>query len=237
MNDNLRIENKADLNFWGKVKYVFKHIYEHYIRYPAYILSHPIKGFDYFKREKQGKIQVAITFLVLLIIVQILDFQYSGFVVKQNNPNDLDTLREVGLVLFPIVLFTVSNWSVTTLFDGKGKMREIFMMLCYSLYPLIWAKLFGLVFSNVITLDEAGFYNLIIGLGSFLTGYMIFFGLISIHEYGVLKCIGSIAGTALAILIVLFILLLAFDLFQQVYSLYIQFIAKYRLDICRKEKI
>jgi hypothetical protein len=218
LNNNLRIENKVDLSFWSKVKIFFKNVYEDYIKYPAYILSHPIKGFDYFKREKLGKMKVAVIFLILLIIVQILTFQYTGYNVSQRDPDDLDTMREIGLVLFPIVLFTVSNWSVTTLFDGKGKMREIFMMLGYSLYPLLISKILGLIFSNVITLDEVGFYNLTIGIGSFLTGYMIFFGLISIHEYGVLKCLGSLAGTVLAILVVLFILLLAFDLFQQVYS-------------------
>ena len=223
MNDNLKMVNnaevkKSDLSFWQKVKNVLTNINEHYIKFPAYILAHPIKGFDDFKRESKGKMQVSIVFLILLMILQILKFQFSGFVVNQNDPNDLNTAREIGLVIFPIILFTVSNWSVTTLFDGKGKMREIFMMLCYALYPLIIVNIFGIIFSNIITLDEVGFYNLLLGLGAFLTGYMIFFGLVSIHEYGVLKCIGSIIGTAVAILVILFILLLAFDLFQQVYS-------------------
>lgn len=217
MTDNIKVENNNN-TFFEKVKNGLNYFYEHFIKFPAYILTHPIKGYDYFKRENQGKMNVALTFMITLIIIQILEFQYSGFVVNQNDPNQLNTLREIGLVVFPILLFTVSNWSITTLFDGKGKMREIFMMLCYALYPLIWTKAVGLLFSNVITADEVGFYGLILGLGSFLTGYMIFFGLISIHEYGVLKCIGSIVGTALAILVILFIMLLAFDLYQQIYS-------------------
>lgn len=219
MTENL-ITSKKEVSFWNKTKNVLSHIYEHYIKFPAYILTHPIKGFDYFKRENKGKMQVAVTFMIVLIIFQILAFQYTGFVVSQRSPDELDTLRQIGLVVFPIALFTVANWSVTTLFDGKGKMKEIFMMLCYSLYPLIWTTAIGIVFSNFITIDEVGFYGLILGLGTFLTGYMIFFGLISIHEYGVLKSIGAIAGTVLAILIVLFILLLAFDLLQQVYSFF-----------------
>ena len=219
MTENLKAKKKQ-VSFWEKTKNVFSHIYEHYIKFPGYILTHPIKGFDYFKRENKGKMQVAVTFMILLIILQIIAFQYTGFVVNQNDPNDLNTFKEIGLVVFPILLFTVSNWSVTTLFDGKGKMKEIFMMLCYSLYPLIWTTAIGIVFSNFITLDEVGFYGLILGLGGFLTGYMIFFGLISIHEYGVLKSVGAIVGTVVAILIILFILLLAFDLFQQVYSFF-----------------
>lgn len=217
MTENLKA-SKKQASFLGKVKDVLSYIYEHYIKFPGYILAHPIKGFDYFKRENKGKMQVAVTFMILLILLQIIAFQYTGFVVNQNKPEDLNTMKEIGLVVFPILLFTVSNWSVTTLFDGKGKMKEIFMMICYSLYPMIWTTAIGVIFSNFITLDEVGFYGLIIGLGIFLTGYMIFFGLISIHEYGVLKSIGAIAGTVLAILIILFIMLLAFDLLQQIYS-------------------
>lgn len=219
MTENMSVE-RSDKTFIEKVKHALSYFYKNYIKFPAFILTHPIKGFDYFKREKEGKMQVAVTFMVILIILRILKFQYTGFVVSQNDPNDLNTFKEIALVIFPIILFTVSNWSITTLFDGKGKMREIYMMVCYALFPMLWTETIGLIFSNYITADEVGFYYLIIGIGSFLTGYLIFFGLISIHEYGVLKCIGSIVGTAIAILVILFVMILAFDLFQQIYTFF-----------------
>lgn len=218
MTENLNNQVKSDLTFFEKVKNVLSYIREHFIKFPGFIITHPIRGFDDFKREGKGKMRVALTFLVLLILAQVLSFQYSGFIVEQRDPNSLNTLNEISLVVFPIVLFTVANWSVTTLFDGKGKMKEIFMMFCYSLYPLIWAKFVGILFSNVISIDEVGFYNLLIGLGGFLTGYMIFFGLLSIHEFGVVKSLLAILGTILSLLIILFVILLAFDLYQQVYS-------------------
>lgn len=211
------LTNNRSTTFQTKVKNIWKYIKEEYIKFPTYILAHPLKGFDIFKREKKAKMSVAITFVFILIILQILEFQYTGFVVSQQDVNDLNTIKEIGYVILPIVLVTIGNWSVTTLFDGKGKMGEIFMMICYSLYPLIWAKAVGLVFSNIITTAEVGFYGLIMGLGTFLLGYMIFFGLVSIHEYGVGKCIISIAFTGLAVMVLLFIILLGFDLFQKIY--------------------
>lgn len=218
MNENINSNSLNGVSFWDKIKTILKHIYEDYIKFPAFILAHPLKGFDYFKRENKARMSVAIVFVFLTIILRILEFQYSGFVVNQQDPNDLNTYREIGYIIFPILLFVVSNWSITTLFDGKGKMKEIFMMVCYSLFPVIFAQIFGLIFSNIIVVEEVGFYILIMGLGSFLMLYMIFFGLISIHEYGVLKCIGSLLGTALALMTLLFILLLGFDLFRQMYG-------------------
>lgn|SRR5690554_5477296 len=217
MNETITI-NKQKNKFWQKTYNFFRFVYEEGIKFPAYILIHPLKGFDIFKREKKAKISVALAFMFILCIVQILEVQFSGFIVNQRDVNDLNTTLEISYIVVPILLFTVSNWSATSFLDGKGKMNEIFMMLCYSLYPLIFAKVFGIVFSNVIIQSEAGLYVLILGFGAFLTGYLIFFGLISIHEYGLLRCLGSIILTVLAILIVSFTAILAYDLFQKIYG-------------------
>jgi len=218
MTENLKIEEQK--NIFEKIASGWKFFVKHYIKFPTFILTHPIKGFDYFKREKEGKMQVAVVFMLLMILLRILKFQYTGFVISQNDPNDLNSIKEIALVVLPIVLITVANWSITTLFDGKGTMRDIFMMICYCLYPMLWTETIGLIFSNFITVEEAGFYYLIIGIGTFLTAYLMFFGLLTVHEYGVLKCIGSIIGTIISLLVILFVILLAFDLFQQIYGFF-----------------
>lgn len=213
------VTSKKRLINMDKVKPVLRHIYEEYIKFPAYILAHPLKGFDMFKREKRARMSVAISFIIVLFILQIVEYAYTGFIV---NPYDdirfLRTFRELFYIIVPLGAITVANWSVTTLFDGKGKMKEIFMMLSYSLFPLIWAKIFAILFSNVIVVGEVGLYSLILVAGSFLLGYMVFFGLISIHEYGLVKCILSIVGTIIALLVLFFIVMLCFDLFQKIYG-------------------
>ncbi len=188
------------------------------ISYPLYVLAHPVKGFDEFKRDKKGKLWVALFFMIAFILLNIASYEFTGYVISQKDVTSLNTVREIMIVIGAIVVLTVSNWSITTLFDGKGKMLEIFMMICYCLMPMIWAKFFGLFISNVVSKNEAAIYNLVQGLGIFLTCYMAFFGLIGIHEYGVIKCILSLLGTALAALVICFVGILAFDLFQKMYG-------------------
>ena len=189
-----------------------------FISFPLFIVFHPLKGWEEFKREKRGKMGVAIMFGVFVAFLSIMEYQYSGFIVKQVDVTELKLFAEIAYVVAPIALVTVSNWSITTLFDGKGKMKEIFMMICYSLFPLAWAKFVGLFVSNVVSQQEQAIYSLIQALGIFFMCYMAFFGFISIHEYGLLKCILSLVGTAVALLVICFIGILCFDLVQKMYG-------------------
>ncbi len=200
------------------LKKLWRFIVDDCIKLPTYILTHPLKGFEEFKRYKKGKMSVALVFLVLTILVNILKFQYDGFLVNQNDIKDLNSFAQIAYVAGAVLVITVANWSVTTLFDGKGNMREIFMMICYCLYPFIWANGLGILLSNILTEDEMAIYTLVIALGVILLIYMFFFGIISIHEYGLVQCLLTILFTIIAALIILFACLLFFDLFQRMYG-------------------
>ncbi|MCR5423022.1 MAG: YIP1 family protein [Bacilli bacterium] len=202
----------------GKILQFLKFVRDEVIKFPAYILVHPLKGFEEFKRYGRGKISIGIAFVIITVILNILKFQYSGFVVNDISIRDLKSFAQVIYVVGAVIVVSVANWSVTTLFDGKGNLKYIFMMVCYCLYPYIWANLIGMILSNVLATEEVMIYRLIIGIGWFLTGYLFFFGIISIHEYGLGQCLLTIIFTLVAALIILFVGILVFDLFQKIYG-------------------
>ncbi|MBQ6817591.1 MAG: YIP1 family protein [Bacilli bacterium] len=217
--NNAEIKQKKTFSdVWKVIVKGLKYFKKEFISYPLYILAHPIKGFDEFKRDKKGKMWVSILFIVALIFLNIAEYQFTGFVISQVDVTSLRTLSEIFTIVLIVVVLTVSNWSITTLFDGKGKMKEIFMMLSYCIFPLVWSKFFGLFISNFVSQQEQAIYSLVIALGIFLTCYMGFFGFVSIHEYGVLKCVITLLFTALAALVICFVGILAFDLFQKMYG-------------------
>lgn len=204
---------------------------------PLYLMSHPIRGFDEFKREQTGKNSIAIFYLIMMCLVSVIAYNGTGFIVNRNIPKDFNVLLIISLIIVPVILGTVGNWSITALFDGKGHLADIFRVICYSFFPFVWITLFNIILSNFITVDEVMFYQFFNGLAVFLLVYMLFFGLMGIHEYGLLKNILMILFTIVAIGAILFIILLFLTLIQHVLgflgSVYAEFARRFFMVVTR----
>lgn len=203
------------------MKTKLKRIWNDYIRFPKYLLFHPFDGFDEFKRYKKGKMSVALVFIALFAFFRIFSYQNLGFLINNNNPLLLNSLQEIFSVVLLIMLFTVANWSVTTLMTGKGNFKEIVMVTGYALFPLIIIGFPSVILSNFLTLEEMAFYNLLMYIAYISTGWMLFMGILNIHQYGLGKTILAFIVTVVSMSVMMFFGLLFFDLIQQ----FISFIA------------
>jgi len=201
---------------------IFHQILEDFIKFPLYILTHPFKGYDDFKLEKKGKMHVAIIYLLLLVITNALSVTASGFLVSAPYVENFSITRTFFLIFVPVILLTIGNWSITSLFEGKGKMIEIFKVIAYAVIPLVWIGIPMVILSNFLIQEELSIYMAFNGISVFFTGYMAIFGLLVIHEYGLLKTLVTLFFTAIAVAVIIFIGLLILTLFQQLYGFIIQ---------------
>lgn len=186
--------------------------------FPMHLIVYPLNGFEDFKRYKKSKLYVAWFYLFMMILVQIISYNANGFLVNKNDINDFNLFQTISLVVFPVFIFVIANWATTALMDGKGNMTDIFKVITYSFFPYVWLGLTATIISNYITVDEIVLYTFIQSLGVILMVYMLFFGLLGIHEYGLVKTIGMIVFTIVAIAVILFIITLFLSLTQQVWT-------------------
>ncbi len=200
------------------MKTKLKRIWFDYVKFPKYLLFHPFDGFDEFKRYKKGKMSVALVFIALFAFFRIFSYQNLGFLINHNNPLLLNSLQEIFSVVLLILLFTVANWSVTTLMTGKGNFKEIVMVTGYALFPLIIIGFPSVILSNFLTLEEMAFYNLLMYVAYISTGWMLFMGILNIHQYGLGKTILAFIVTVVSMSVMMFFGLLFFDLVQQFIS-------------------
>ena len=192
-----------------------------------YILRHPIYGVWDMKREKTGRYRDGIILMVLAIAAVTFNRQMRAFVFNSNYNVPLDILKEIATIVLPVVLFSLANWSVTTLAEGKGGFQDIFLVTCYSLMPLIIFQFITPIISHFMTLNELVYLNILDGIGFGWTALMLILGIKEIHEYTGGKMVSTMILTAIGAAIIIFIALLFFSLLQElgsfIYTIYREF--------------
>nr|WP_297707980.1 Yip1 family protein [uncultured Butyrivibrio sp.] len=188
------------------------------IHYMFFSMTHPFDGFYEIRFREKGSVLLACIVLALYGIMKCARTQYTGFIL---NLTDMHRLNSVSIFMSSIViviLFCVSNWSVTTLFGGKGNMRGIFTIVCYCLIPVIISDLVVTILSNFIILDEAMLLYMLEGIGIVWFVFLIVSGLCVAHEYGLFQNLASIFVTFIAAFLIVFLVVLFLTLEEKMFT-------------------
>jgi len=183
-----------------------------------YTISHPADGYYEIRHREKGSVVIALILVVLFSVMWSINRISAGFIVNDIDPREVNSISELITVLLFFFLICVSNWSVTCLMDGKGRIKDIIIAIGYSLPPAIVCILIGTIFSQFVSEDEAAFYTMICGIGIAYTLFMMLVGIMTVHNFTLGKTIITIFLTIVAMLLIIFVLLLIVDLVNQVYS-------------------
>lgn len=190
------------------------------LAYALYLITHPLEGFWDLKHEKRGNAVSAGIILGLLTLSYVYARQYTGFVFNRRDLNKLNIYVEFASILIPFLLWCIVNWSLTTISDGKGSFKDIFMTVAYACTPLIIMNIPLTFISNYITLEEGAFYYTLTSLGVVWTVILIFIGTMVVHQYNFGKTVLFSGLTIVGMGLTLFIGLLYFNLSEQVYQFF-----------------
>ncbi|MBO4627019.1 MAG: YIP1 family protein [Lachnospiraceae bacterium] len=198
--------------------------YRKTLRYALYVILHPFDGFWDLTHEKRGSMAAAHTIVILTVLTHLWDRRFTSFMLNNTQWSKFSIVMNTLGILVPLVIWVVANWCVTTLFDGKGRMREIYMGTAYALtpYPLIGLPM--IVISNMVTKEEGVFYTYFNVFALIWAGFLILCAVLMIHDYsllgGILAVIFSIVGMAVIMFIVLLFFSLISDAVMYVVSIY-----------------
>jgi hypothetical protein len=204
---------------------MIKRALAHY-KLPLMIMVRPFAGFYSMKFEHQGTMRLAILNLVLVCIAYAFSNQYASLLVDARHPLNVNSLTDVLFLLAALFLFCIANWSVTSLTDGEGRFKDIFMAVCYAMTPLIITIVPATIISNFLAAEETGLFYILMTVGMTYFILLVFAGLVTVHNYGAIKALLTVLLTFVSILIIVFLATLLFTLWQQlysfIYSLYIE---------------
>ena len=187
----------------------------------GHALVHPFDGFYEIRFRNQGSLLLAFLLMIAFAVMQCLSAQYTGFVMNLNNQDELDTLSMFISNISVLLLFSLSNWTVTTLFNGKGKLSDIFIVVCYSLTVLIIGEAIVCFVSNFVTTEEVMILNTVRALCIAWFVFLLVAGLGTIHEYGLGGNLASIVMSIVAAAIILFIGILLFTMLERMVSFFV----------------
>lgn len=186
-----------------------------HMKFALHILVHPFDGFWDMKHEKKGVLWLPLSFIALWILTNIFEKQQMGFLFNLNFGVPISFFSELLGVLVIFILFVLANWSVTTLMDGKGTMKDIIMVYGYASLPIFLIRVPLILFSKVSTYGEGAYITFFYTFALIWFLILLFFGMITIHEYSLGKGIATVALTLLAMGIIVFISVILWNLLMQ----------------------
>lgn len=178
-------------------------------------LLHPFESFRAVQDKDEGSLAAAVVFMLLFFIGSVCTQIYAGFmyvIPERDNYNVVYTfLGTVGLVL----LWTAVNWGVSVLFEGKGRIKKIFICSCYSLYPLILYSAIFILLSYFVSPSAVSFIPVFNAVCVIYFVFMMLTALMTVHEFSFSRSVGtavfSVVGMAIAAFLVFMTIMLCQD--------------------------
>ena len=191
------------------------------MKYAKYVLFHPFDGFWDLTHEKRGSLAAATTYLALFLITRVVQLLFTNFQFINAPLQYINIFEQAASLLLPFLILCLANWSMTTLFDGKGRFSDIYIAMCYALVPYTLIQLPMVFVSNFISFDEAAFYNVLISFSNIWCVFLVFIGLMQVHDYSPSKTLVFLVVTVVGALIIIFLLLVFFSLLGDAASYFI----------------
>jgi tetratricopeptide (TPR) repeat protein len=206
VNKRVATDGHERKKFWQELVYGF------------YVIFHPFDGFYDLKHEKRGSVRASLVFIAITILSFFYQGIGQGYVVNPTGATSTLWSQAIS-ILVPLFLFVLANWCLTTLFEGEGSFKDIFIASSYSLLPLCLFIAPATLASNWVSLSEVQLVNLLISIAFVWTVLLLFCGTMITHDYPIFKNLITIVGTIVAMAFIVFLVLLFGMLLSKLISL------------------
>lgn len=186
-----------------------------------YALRTPRHPMDYYyeiRKHRQGSI-LSTTVIYLLFFIDFMAFKtQKGFIYQTMKVEDMD-IGSIVLGFFILLgLFILCNYLVTSINDGDGTFKQIYMIPAYGLMPAMISILVVTLVSYVLTYNEAFLLTIVLIIGITWSVITIFIGLQTVHDYTFGETVRSILLTVIFMIIVAVIGIIISIMWDSLYS-------------------
>ncbi|MBP3334105.1 MAG: hypothetical protein J6M35_08690 [Clostridia bacterium] len=185
--------------------------------YAFHLIFHPFDGFWDLKHEKRGSLRGAFAWLGLAVLAFTYQAVGQAFIFNPRGSMS-SVIMQLSSLLVPLILWAAANWCLTTLFNGEGSFKDVFIASCYSLAPIPLIIFITTLLTYCVTDTEATFITLITSVCYVWLGLLLFCSTMVTHDYSLGKNTLTILGTIAGMAIIMFICALFTGLFAKMAS-------------------
>jgi hypothetical protein len=194
-------KNKATSLKVGRKTYAEELLYVFHLQF------HPFDGFWDLKHEQRGSVRGGLTIMGITILAFFYQSIGRGYIF---NPRDTysSIITQILSITVPVLLWCIGNWCLTTLFEGEGSFKDIFIATTYSLAPLPLLVIVSTILTNVLTKQEGSMINLLVTFGYIWVAILLFFGTLVTHDFSLSKNVLIVIFTIVAMAVIMFVAIL-----------------------------
>lgn len=182
------------------------------------MLRHPVDCCYGIQREGRASYVSAIIIFLLFIVVNLFSSFGTGFLFQSNNGMDGSAFLNELILTGIFVTWVFMNYLISTLNDGEGRFKDIFIASSYSLLPYIIIQLVLTIASHGLTYNESFLYTFTeqIALGWCLIN--LFICVQNIHNFSFVQTLKNILLTLFAMLLFVLTLFLVYMFSSQLFD-------------------
>ncbi|MDE6672300.1 MAG: YIP1 family protein [Ruminococcus sp.] len=186
------------------------------IQWLKYTLTNIPDGFGDMYWKKSGSLKISFVILILFFFGIIAEDRLYGFQFSADYDRNFNIIPYLMKSIILFMAWTVGNWSVCTLLDGVGTIKNIFIYSAYAISPYVMQIYINLILSHILVRDEYIFMQLTEIVGTVWSVILIFSAVKAVHQYTLKKTFTAIILTLVMMLIMFVILILFMLLIQQI---------------------
>jgi len=159
------------------------------------IFKRPLDVFYEIKREKKGSLKFATGLYIAMFIATFIAIHFAGFVFATNLIEEMGFILITTLFILGFGLFLIINYLISTITDGEGSFRDLYIATAYSMTPFITLAIPITLLSRGLTLNEGFVYTFLMQIAIGWSALLIFLMVKEIHDFSITQAIKNLILT------------------------------------------
>lgn len=180
------------------------------------MLRHPIDSLYYLNRGEHGSVLSASIVYFIALIVFMLDTLCRSFIFEFARFKNTSPLYMPIVFVAVLGLFIMGNYMVSSINDGKGTFKQVYITTAYALSPYIVVTPFVVAISYALTLNEAFLISFPWAVTLIWLFVMIFITLSETHAYSFKATVKNMFLTVFFMLTCVVVIALVYIFWKQI---------------------